>query len=230
MNARGRKIAFAGGLAALLFAVLAIVAGAIVLIVDQVRREDGYLTSDTITLKAGGYAVATDTIDLDGINAGWSGHSVLGDARVRVTGTRPVFIGVAPADKAAVYLSGVEHATIDDIDGSTATYRQHPGGAPDGEPAGADIWTAQTSGTGLQTLVWPVDEGKWTLVVMNADGSRGVDAVADIGATVPLLQRIDDWLIYGGVVLAVAGVLLVWIPRRRTTPKPNPNPTVTPRA
>ena len=230
MNARGRKIAFAGGLAALLFAVLAIVAGAIVLIVDQVRREDGYLTSDTITLKAGGYAVATDTIDLDGINAGWSGHSALGDVRVRVTGTRPVFIGVAPADKAAAYLSGIEHATIDDIDGSTATYRQHPGGAPNGEPAGGDIWTAQTSGTGLQTLVWPVDNGKWTLVVMNADGSRGVDAVADIGATVPVLQRIDDWLIYGGVVLALAGVLLVWLPRRRTTPEPHPNPTVTPRA
>jgi hypothetical protein len=229
MNARGRNMAFAGGLAALLFAVLAIVAGAIVLIVDQVRREDGYLTSDTITLKSGGYAVATDTIDLDGINAGWSGRSVLGDARVRVTGTRPVFIGVAPADKAAAYLSGIEHATIDDIDGSTATYRQHPGGAPDSAPADGDIWTAQTSGSGLQTLVWPVDEGKWTLVVMNADGSRGVDAAADIGATVPVLQRIDDWLIDGGVMLALAGALLVWLPRRRKTPNPVPIPPSAPR-
>jgi hypothetical protein len=220
MTARGRTVAFVSGLTVLLLAALAIVAGAIVLIVDQVRRDDGYLTSDTIMLKTDGYAVATGTIDLDGINAGWSDHSLLGDARLRVTGTRPVFVGVAPADKAAAYLSGIEHATVDDIAGTDPAYQQHAGGAPGSQPAGSDIWTAQTTGTGLQTLVWPLDEGEWTLVVMNADGSRGIDAAADVGATVPVLRQTGGWLLGGGLLFAVIGVLLVWLPRR-TTPVPD---------
>ena len=34
-------------------------------------------------------------------------------------------------------------------------------------------------------ITWPVETGNWTLVVMNADGSRNVVSDVAVGATVP---------------------------------------------
>ena len=48
----------------------------------------------------------------------------------------------------------------------------------------------QVSGTGRQTLVWPVRNGSWMVVVMNADASPGIVASADVGATIPALTAV----------------------------------------
>ena len=43
-------------------------------------------------------------------------------------------------------------------------------------PAEQDIWAAPPHGDGRQTLTWDVEDGDWSVVVMNADGSPGVHA------------------------------------------------------
>ena len=44
---------------------------------------------------------------------------------------------------------------------------------------------------------------------MNADGSAGVDAVADLGATAPALPWIGIGLLIAGAIFLAAGALLV---------------------
>lgn len=50
---------------------------------------------------------------------------------------------------------------------------------------------------------------------MNADASRGVELDADIGATVPALDKIAIGLLVGGAVVLAVGALLIILPLRR---------------
>ena len=50
-------------------------------------------------------------------------------------------------------------------------------------------------GTGTQTLDWDVEDGNWSVVVMNADGSAGVDAGVSAGANLPFLDDLGLWLV-----------------------------------
>jgi hypothetical protein len=69
---------------------------------------------------------------------------------------------------------------------------------------------AQTSGSGIQTLTWQVPDGEWTVVVMNDDGSPGVDVRVEAGATVPVLGWIAAGVFAAGVFLLAWGVGLIW--------------------
>jgi hypothetical protein len=65
-------------------------------------------------------------------------------------------------------------------------------------------------------LTWDVEHGSWSVVVMNADGSRGVDAGVSAGANVPILPVIGWGFLGGGLVLlAVAGGLVFLVVGRR---------------
>lgn len=224
----GRIFALVAGLMGLVSAVGMLVAGGAVLAVDSSWREDGYLTSDEIPLTTTGHAVAADRIDLEDIEPWWPDlDGLLGKVRIRATSTQqssPVFIGVAPADRAADYLSGVDHSTLTEIADPATEYVHHPGGAPVMDPAESDIWTSQASGTGTQSLNWPLSDGIWTVVVMNADGSSGVDVSTDIGAEVPINRPVAIGLLVTGAVLGAVAIALVMIAVRRARRQPTLSP------
>lgn len=180
--------------------------------VDDERREGKYLTTDETTLSADGNALSVEEIDLDGLSGDW----ILGDARVRATSSDPdesVFLGIARTDDVADYLRGVEHSTVTDLD--DPEYVEHDGGAPATDPAALDIWVAQSSGPDTQSVEWTPEEGEWTAVVMNADGTAGVDVQADVGATVPVLDNVVTGLWIAGGALALIGAALVAVGLRR---------------
>ena len=52
-----------------------------------------------------------------------------------------------------------------------------------------------TQGPGNQSLTWDPDEGDWTIVVMNADGSAPVRTRAAVGAELPVLGDGALWLL-----------------------------------
>jgi hypothetical protein len=80
------------------------------------------------------------------------------------------------------YLRGIAHDRMAnfDLEPFTVRFNRVPGG-PAPSPAAQPFWVATASGPGPQTLLWNKERGAWSAVVMNADGSPGVDVRADVG-------------------------------------------------
>jgi hypothetical protein len=206
-----RVVAVVIGVILGLISLVVLAAGASLLWFHQTQRQGGYLTSSASTFHASGYALASKDIEL---MAGGP-QSLIGTVRVRVTSAdpqKPVFVGIARAAAADTYLARVQHDTVTGRSGDGFQYEQHAGAAPATPPTRARIWTAQTTGTGVQTLEWPLREGRWTLVVMNADGSANLTVRADAGATVPALTWTAVALLIIGAVLLAIAVILVAVP------------------
>jgi hypothetical protein len=189
--------------------------GATTLWADQTQRDGGFLTSDRLTYQTGGYAVTAEDIRF------WPGETgVIGDVRIRATSADqagPVFVGIAREVDAARYLSGVRHSAVTNLGGQTPAYDEYPGAEPAASPAQAGIWVAQASGPGTQSVVWPARNGRWTVVVMNADASARVIADADVGVQAPALPWVAVGLLAAGVGLLAVSVVLVAVPIRRAS-------------
>jgi hypothetical protein len=207
--------AVAGGLLTLV-ALGLLAGGGVLLGVDRLARDGGYVTSGTRTYATAGYAVVSDTISIGDTGPSWLYASrILDKVRVRVTPdtARPVFVGIGPAAAVATYLDGVDRLRVSDLTSRHAT--RVAGTSPASTPTATKVFTSYAAGPGQQTLVWPVRGGDWTLVVMNADGARAVAVHADIGATVPALPWIAAALLAGGVVVLAGGVALIAVPAAR---------------
>ena len=199
--------------------------GAVLQVLDVGSRQGGYFTSDEIRLNTPSRAIATEPLDSEELTVGASEQiDLLTSVRLRVSDASgdAIFVGIAPADQAATYLAEIGHATLTDVDDGSADYVQHPGGAPTRSPADEDIWVAQTSGSGTQSLDWTVTPGRWIAVIMNADGSSGIEADLEVAAPLPdsgpaarlsLISCLGTGL--AGTVLTILGVR--GIRRRRTS-------------
>ena len=183
------------------------------------RDSSGYFTSGTHELSSGSYAIASESLDVDGDVPGWFGDR-FATARIQASSAQPVFIGIAPASDVERYLAGSQHDEITDFDADpfSVTYRRVEGNAQPAPPAEQDFWRVEASGTGTQTITWPLEKGEWSAVAMNADGSRDVTVQARFGARVSALVWVAiAFLVVGGLVL-VGGVALVYMGARRRRP------------
>jgi hypothetical protein len=220
-----RTVAVILGLLAAGFGLALLVSGAAVTVVTQERDADGYLTSGPARLDTDTYALAVPDVDIDvrGPDVA-AARSMLGRVRIEASATdagTPLFIGIAPRAEADAYLAGVGHADVSDVDVDPlhVTYQSHSGGAPAGAPAAQAFWAAEESGAGTSTLVWDVEPGEWTVVVMNADGTPGVHTDVTIGGTLPVLGWLAVGMFVAGGVVLVAGLVLVGL-AFATRPRP----------
>jgi hypothetical protein len=194
-------------------------AGGAALWASTTQRHGGDIDLGTWNYRSTGYAVASTTADMYGATGGLSAvRSLLGTVRIHATssaGAGPVFAGIAPAGAASRYLAGVAYDTVRGITHRHAIYARHSGGAPVTAPTRAGIWAARAAGPGTQTLTWPDRSGHWTVVTMNADGSRPVAVRVSVAAAMPSLPWIATGLLTGGVLILAAGVILIVVPARR---------------
>jgi hypothetical protein len=196
-------------------------AGATALWAHTAARQGGYVDLGSATYRTSGYAVASDTVELHAAGGGWdAARALFGTVRIRATstaGAAPVFIGIARTGAASRYLADVEHATIYGPAGTSGWHTEHAGTAPAAAPSRASLWDAHATGPGTQTVVWPVRSGDWTVVAMNANGTRPVSVHVSVAATLPALPWIAGGLLAGGIIVLTAGVLLLVIPIRRAS-------------
>jgi hypothetical protein len=175
---------------------------------DTSERESGYLTSDPVRVTSSGYALATDTIHVDGFPDNVS----FGDTRLEVTPDDPddvLFVGLAAPDDAAAYLSGVDHSIVTDITRAPElSYGHHAGDAPLTDPTHSDIWIDSSTGVGPQSVVFPHHD-KWTVVVVDADLGSDLDVTARFQAEVPYLQPLMWALWSAALACLIAGALVI---------------------
>ena len=201
----------AGSLLALL-AVGAVVLGAYGLWLHTTQRSDGYVMTSSERFSTGTYALATRSLDVSSdVPSFLYGKDWLGDVRIRgesANPARPVFIGIARKADVDRYLAGVAHSEVVDVNanpfGTTyrPSYRVRAGGAPATPPGQARLWVASVAGPGSQALTWSVKQGRWAVVVMRPDGSRGVSADLAAGAKLPALL----WTSISVLVLGLLGL------------------------
>lgn len=164
------------------FVVAAVAIPLLVISAGMFSLSDGdEITLPTISASTSDRAMTFGEIDLD-----WDG-SVTSDEvehiSVSVDGD-DLFIGVARADDVDRFLAG------------------------DLAPDRAEIWLDDDQGT--DPAIEIDTQGTWTAVVMNSDGSRGVDA--DVSVTLPTTPiRIASLLIMGAGVMAGIGATLLFI-------------------
>jgi hypothetical protein len=224
----GRTLALVAGALAGLLAFAFLVAGGLLLWGDAQKDADGYLSTATEQYRSPAHAVVTDDLDLDLADAGWVlGSDKLGALRLQATSRdgKPVFVGVAPSRDVSAYLAHSAYSRLTDVsfDPFDADYRLHGGDRAPATPAAQDFWAASARGIGTQTVDWKIRDGRWSVVVMNADGSRGVDVGVKAGADVPLLTGVAWAVTAGGLALLALAVALVVIGLRPPRP-PHPAP------
>jgi hypothetical protein len=196
---------------------LALLAGGIAAVWGLGQRDaDGYFTTGTHTLSTNSYALSTESLDVGNDVPDW----VVDDfatVRVQARSSVPVFLGVGPARDVERYLAGVQHDQITDFDTDpfSVTRRRLGGGGEPSPPATQRFWRRSVSGSGSQTIRWPVESGRWSVVAMNADGSRNVSVHTRFGARVPSLRWIAIGTLAAGGLMVVGGAGLIYVGSNR---------------
>ncbi len=217
----GARSGWTGGrvAAAVIGALLALIsvgllgAGGTALWADLARRDAaGYVTTDVHQFSTSGSALATERIDLGSPGVDWLySPLLLGEVRIRVTPVgagRPLFVGVGPSTEVDRYLAGVGRTVISDF--WTGGVRTIAGARPASAPGRQDLWVASATGPRPGPVVWDPSNGSWTVVVMNADGRPGVEAVeTQLGATMPALLGVAVGLLVVGTLFLIGGTLLI---------------------
>lgn len=223
-----------GGIAAIVAAgLLALVSlgflagGGLLLLADSARDEHGYISTRTDRFSTDTTALATQNLDLDLDLDGAESlvdEGVYGKVRIDAESNdgKRVFVGIARTSDVTEYLRGSAHDLITDVEYSPfhVDYRTQAGSRDPGTPGKQRIWVASAQGAGEQALTWDVKDGDWSVVVMNADGSAGVDADLSAGASLGFLDEAGKISLTTGFVLLIlaGGLLYLGVRPRRSTP------------
>jgi hypothetical protein len=214
----GKVVLIVVGVIAGILAFGLLAGGCALVAVDQTQRDDdGFLMSPSRDLTTPSYAIVSESAKLDTGGAEWALDTFLGTIRIRSESERPVFVGIGPAAAVDAYLAGVDRDEISDLDNSgDPEYTSREGGAPRSPPAEQTFWAESASGSGEQTVDWEPQDGRWRVVVMNADASRGVSSDMSIGAELDSALWIGIGLLGLGVLFAAAaGLAITGAVRRR---------------
>jgi hypothetical protein len=206
-------LAVVGATVALLAAGLIVGGGGLLWGYGTQRTVDGFFTSPSAELSTDGYALTSPDVDLGSRPGDWFPSGRLATVRLDAesSGSDPVFVGIGPEADVDGYLDGVALSEVTDIPrAGDVSYRPVDGDAPSALPSEQTFWVASSEGIGLQSLTWELERGDWTVVIMNADMTPGVEVEASAGAKTELLVPIAFGLLIGGLVFAaVAAVMLV---------------------
>jgi hypothetical protein len=207
----------------MLLALAVLAAGAGLLWADSHRGNDGYVTTGSHRFDTALYALTSPSVQVGKVTPDW----LIRRVRVSATSTdtnRPVFVGIGPRRDVTAYLANVSRSEVRDFDRSTPTYTNEPGSRTPAPPATRTFWVATAQGRGTQTLNWKLRTGHWDVVVMNGDGSPGVDAAVNLGARTPPLLVAGLALVAIAIMIGIGGFTLVYPGSRPVGPTPGTVP------
>ncbi|HSK15405.1 MAG TPA: DUF4389 domain-containing protein [Gaiellaceae bacterium] len=202
-----------GSLTALIAAGL-LAAGGFLLWANETQRDDeGFFKTPTERFETDAYALSSEGFRIAGDVPRRLLEEEFATLRVRATDAEGglIFVGVAREDDVRAYLEDVAYDEVTDVDFDPfePTYSRSEGSGEPGPPGAEAFWVASAEGPGTQSAEWPVERGRWTIVVMNADGSAGVEADVDLGANVSFVIWLALGLLIAGALLLALGALMI---------------------
>lgn len=218
-----------GGIILLVAMGLVVGGGALLWVNTSLIDNEDFITTQSYPLERDSYALAFQqlNIDVDEVVGAWGvwkpSPSDLVTIKLTVSSNDPsknVFLGIGDETDVEAYLFDVYYDEITNFSISpthslSVEFTPHPGDSVTSEPTSQTFWTVSTHGAGTQTLEWSPEEGDYWFVLMNEDGSAGVDMNITFGVKIPLLSTIGIALLIGGVIALIIGGFLVYLGIRR---------------
>lgn len=225
----GKIVLLVFGIIILLISLVPLLAGGGLMWAEKALRDsEGFYTTPAIQLEKDSHAIVTGhaNIDLGGdwewISWGrrWAPSDFL---TLKIEGSsndpsKQIFLGIAQVRDLEAYLNDVEYDEISDfrIHRPSLSYTNHPGTSEPKAPTSEAFWTASAHGEGTQTLEWGIEEGTYSVALMNEDGSRGLNLAVSVGVKVPpVVGGIGIGLLVVGLVLLVVAILMIYLAVRR---------------
>ncbi|MCW4037874.1 MAG: zinc-ribbon domain-containing protein [Candidatus Bathyarchaeota archaeon] len=218
-----------GGIILLVAMGLLVGGGALLWINTSLIDNEDFITTKSYPLDRDSYAITFQqlNIDIDEVVGTWGvwrpSPSDLVTIKITVSSNDPsknVFLGIGEKSDVEAYLFDVYYDEVITFSISpsqtiSVEFNPHPGDSVTSEPASQTFWTVSEHGVGTQILEWSPEEGDYWFVLMNEDGSAGVDMNIALGVKIPLLSTISVALLAGGVVALLIGGFLIYFGIRR---------------
>ncbi|WP_432894214.1 hypothetical protein ACQPYH_21985 [Kribbella sp. CA-245084] len=143
---------------------------------------------------------------------------------VRSAKGAPVFVGVARDFDVSSYLKGFQHTKLVQVQFpiSLSTQDEKGTAGPLAAPSTLDWWVTKSNGAGTQSIAWPIEDGPYDVVIMNADGTTPPDVQANLGIEIPHSFVTALAIFAAGLILLALGILLTLFRRRPAKPTPPP--------
>jgi hypothetical protein len=212
----GRVTAIVLGAIGVLLGLGLTTAGVVALVYQAAQRDaDGYVFAPDDSVSTETYAITSEGVDihLGGVPDWIVNAESLGTIRVNAVSEdgEELFVGIAPEAEVDAFLADVAHEEFTSLGGrGTAIAGDTEAGLPDD----VDIWAASATSTDTATVTWSMEDGRWALVVMNADASPGVAVDMTVGARIDWLDELGIGLLIAGVLLLGVGVLAIVLAAR----------------
>lgn len=218
----GKIVLLVFGIIVLLLSVGLVLGGGALLWANSALTDDeGFYTTRFVRVDRDSNAIVTEPADID-LGAAWIWDwSNLVTFKVKGYNDDPskqIFMGIAEESDLDTYLYDVEYDEITEfsIHPYEIDYRYHPGSSRPTAPSSQTFWTSSAHGPGTQSVEWTLETGTYSLVLMNDDGSAGLDLRVAVGAKVPLIFGTGVGFLIGGIVGLIIGFLMVFLAVRRT--------------
>ncbi len=222
----GRVVGIVLGSLVLLTGLGLVLGGGGALIAERILADDeGFISLRSAPVDQDAYAVIVPA-RIEGGSWFWRRNAVTlrGDGEGRGAEAKPLFLGLAERIDTDRYLAGVQRAEVRDLrfpEGDVPLTRRpqvrvdvFPGSASPATPTMQSFWLQSAAGSRTQSLQWRIESGDYCLVLMNADGSRGIAATASIGLRAPIAIRVAGVALGLGVVILALGVTVVVLSAR----------------
>ena len=176
---------------------------------------DGAMDSGTHQVATSASAVVTDVAAIQntkgvGVLTGWPTLQVTAGGG----NADGVFIGIGPAADVDRYLAATAYDQVTSltVDPFELVVQRTPGqpGSTLAAPTEQDFWVASASSLSTAELSWPVQDGDYRLVVMNADGTADLIAQARVQLVLPGAFSISMLALVSGVAVGLIGIALLF--------------------
>ena len=217
----------AGRIVLLVFGVLFVITsigfliggGVIMTLENNFKDQQGFYTTNKIEVETNSAAIVTGPADFD-VDTICIRPSNLATLKIEATNIdpdNPVFIGIAKTSAINNYLDGISYSETRDFETNhdTVLFHTYKGSNSAPAPTTQTFWAASASGAGTQTLDWDIDNGRYSVVLMNADGTSPIDADVSLGIKVPhVVNAIGVGLLVSGIILILGGGVMIFFGAR----------------
>ena len=200
-------LAIGGGVLATVGAVLALGGGGIL----AIGGSDGEFSSGHRDVSTSTSALVSEVATINGTA---DATEVLGHPRVKISADsmnsdRNVFVGIARKADVDRYLAGsqIDRVTDFEVDPWSLDKTRVEGTSKPKPPATQSFWVAKSTGSSA-AIDWKVRDGNYRVVVMNADGSRGVQTESQFAVQVPHLATAALVMLILGLVVVGGGIAM----------------------